>query len=162
MGRIQVVCTAPLFFKALSGSVKHILSLVVRNNENLKCLSLCFSYINVEKRQGPYFSFSANWNMNLNLKISIACILPVKLSSAFVKGDCQNSPLRTCPCDKVSKEISVQHCHVQVAFLKKSCKNMCVLEGGSRFVSSMCRQTYFSRLHKRREQFPYFPSALSV
>lgn len=60
MGRIQVVCTAPLFFKALSGSVKHILSLVVRNNENLKCLSLCFSYINVEKRQGPYFSFSAN------------------------------------------------------------------------------------------------------
>lgn len=83
--------------------------------------------------RSPYFSFSANWNMNLNSKIFIVCSLPVKLSAAL-KDHCQNSPLSMCPCDKVSKEISAQRCHVQVilerAMLKEkdicSCKGMSV------------------------------------
>lgn len=40
--RIQVVCIVDLFFKNISRSVKCVLSLVIWNNENLKCLSLFF------------------------------------------------------------------------------------------------------------------------
>lgn len=66
-GRIQVICTVSLVFKGVRGSVKCVLSLVIWNAENLKCLSLFLSYASIDKRpRSPYFSFSVR-NTNLNL-----------------------------------------------------------------------------------------------